>query len=1335
MPCNKDTCGNYTPAGDGSGENCASPCGVTFEKKIWPVWDTKRINAPKWYRDRIMYYYDDVCERSQVHSISGTSPTIPKDTSGTQVEYGLSGVENPNAGRVRKALTGGFWWQGNGLLCPPSIYRGSGQSTGSASPCRYWDHYPAEISFEPIRSDSWFSYIYDTSKGVTGKPCYVYCYYTYTNTTSYANGKGTTTGYNTYYGIRKVPYTCNCDPGESYVNYSLEDGKITAEDEVDPYPLIWSVGTKQQRIAFSYSGAQINTTSTTVGGIYFRSTVKWTGNAGFFVAGTNYSNWEGPWVKVIDYQTGKTGTEIFNFRGTAGSGGGLFNLKRYAAAQSAQAESHRYTADMIVVAKWKPGFLFQEPQSAPIAYINATWRPSDRDLPGVGGSGYGALYSKLIINSIRLANNSEPLQPGVEYDVWVPREPGIESRSTYRYFLCGHVKFEGETQTIPTTSVKKSVPTTFHMGEPVAVSGSSGASLESIGFYEVWNGSRNSSYMSSQGKFWKSRNAKVTQDFSLPNGTIIRCEISSYYDDVASKYYTRWKILNVIRYGSDYVPGDGSIYSGQNVYYLYYPSMVDPDRVGIALMISGTADGDWSQGVTKIAEGDIINGWIVDSVKHSDEEFNVHVAYLKDGQNDFTKDTTYTSSSGINVNVKAGWGIKDRAAIIGRYEFQRKEIVYVTANANEDVPQEDLDVVKPQLQAVVQNGKVTAIQILKQGKNLRDPLIEPIKISIQPPPGYINNDLYIQLIKEGVDPLEANEKAKGTSTLAYAEPIFTGETLTGIKIINGGSGYSTTNPPGVAVPYIARKFVTVSAESTTAKIKEPGTSEMFQRSELFKTLANTSYEQTSYSWDESKPTKLQTPVADANGIFTGKYKFDISKAKKTTTPKRGYSFDDYSKDKTNEYSEKSTFQLEGSVKTLDRKKNGQIYVRDKVGITKEAAQAFLPPSNKNRSTTKNKDYTSLLSNISKQVNTNTQYFKKFSTNQKSLIQTGTVDATVYSSVSSQLEPDQRRQLSTMSSTVPLEPGYTSTSVDPPSDPESTSTINEAKSINLKVNNLDTGSYYSKEFKDFLVGIHGPNYSKRTISSLDDVDKKFEDNINSMWQMDLDENRTFIYDGAAASKVKYGFFNLPCSTRQKKYLVQSYCPDPRKNTFMRINVGVKVLGKNKNNRRGPCTQCLYDNATVLAAYNNLVNQYGSGNVDIADAYCSTYTFTTNYSGQSDGVPRGIPYGSYTLPYSSTLFAGFGRSYVKTQFANQYVYEGCRNYEFSGDLEILHDRTLETQVFVQAVNRYGNPYDFICSNSYEDRPSIDEGTINNIMSASSVTLSGATSQLSNPTLYSE
>jgi hypothetical protein len=1320
MACNKETCPNFTPTGDGSGTVCANPCGVQCTRKISPVWDTSRINVPKWHRDKIMYYYDDVCEQSALHTSDGTGGTDPNST---QVNYGTGGVENPNAGKVRKVLPSGFWWQGDNVLCPPTFSRGTYGTAGVVSKVRYWDHYPSEQSFEPISSDTWFSYLYDTSTGVTGQPCHVYCYYMYTLSSS---GGGKATNYQTYYGIKKVPYNCNCDPIQSYVSYALEDGKITPEEEIDQYPLVWSVGTAQQRIAFTYSGSQLQSTN-----INFKSYLGY--RLTLTVAGQSIARDYGTYTTVFNTSTGSTNTEVFNYLGGVYDmyNQNVFYLKSYD-----QIDAYRYTTDMLVVPiNYGSNYFPQKPEVSPVAYINATWRPSIRDdIPNLNGG--ARLFSKIKFNSYRLASGESSVEPNTEYDVWVRRENKDHRAKGVPYLRIGRIKFSPTSgSSFTTSSTKKSIPVTFHIGEPKQYTASTGTDLSTMGLYEIWNAGRTASYMSSQGKYWKSRNTRIIQDYSIPNGTIIRCEISSYYDTVASKYYTRWKILRVIRYGSDYTAGDGSTYSNQNIYYLYYPNATDPDRVGVALMISGTNDGDWSQGSSKIAVGDTINGWTVSNVKHTDEDFNMHVAYLEEGSNIFTKDTSYTSSNGITITVKAGFGIKDRAALIGRYEFQRKEIQYVTAEANLDVPQEDLDVIKPQLQAVVENGKVTAVQVLKPGKNLKDPLIEPIKIAIQPPPGSLNNSLYLQLLKDGVEPSIAYDKAKGTGKQAFCEPIFSSDVLVGVKILNGGSGYSTTKPPIVSVPYIARNFVTIDVPKTNTKATEDGAMQLFDKSEAFKKMSNTPYIDSKYELNEN-PILNQTAITDATGDFTGKYKFDITKAKKTSTPKSGFDKNEYIKKQDAVYGEKTTTHLKGPIKQLTRQKNSQIYVRPKSGMSKESAQAFLPPGNKNHVSTKNNDYKNLLSSIDKQTKTNVAYFKSFSTAQQTLIATGKLDPTISQKINDGLSSEQKIQLNGLSSVVSANLKTPSSEPIRPTDSYSSRTLSQIETIEVSVKNVSDGQYYDKAFRNFYRqnSTIPPRNLRELDSTLNNIDKIYEDNINSIWEMDLDENRTLVYDGAAVKVVKYGFFNLPCATNATKYMVQSYCPDPRKNTFMNITVGVKVGGKNEDDLRGPCTECLYQDSAVLSAYNTLKNQYGSS-VDIADAFCQVYAFPSYYGGQSDGVNRGIPFSAYTLPYASTLFGGYSRTYMKTFFAEQRVVEGCRDYEFSGNLEILHDRTLETETFVEAINRYGNPYDALCSRQYEEPVSYDEMAINNTLSAYSDFLSDAVAQLSDPISYSE
>jgi hypothetical protein len=77
MPCNQDTCSKYSPQNN-------SKLGVQLEKGIYPYpAGARRINAPSWDRDRIMYDFEDVCSSivpSSRYSTSSltTTTTDPK---------------------------------------------------------------------------------------------------------------------------------------------------------------------------------------------------------------------------------------------------------------------------------------------------------------------------------------------------------------------------------------------------------------------------------------------------------------------------------------------------------------------------------------------------------------------------------------------------------------------------------------------------------------------------------------------------------------------------------------------------------------------------------------------------------------------------------------------------------------------------------------------------------------------------------------------------------------------------------------------------------------------------------------------------------------------------------------------------------------------------------------------------------------------------------------------------------------------------------------------------------------------------------------------------------
>lgn len=1264
MPCNQETCAEYTPNTDGTcGPACSSPCGVDYEKKVSPAWDTSRIDAPTWQRDRIMYYYDDYCETPGLNTPDGSAgagDATATEPESEQVQWGLTSDTNPYGGRICKTIPTGFWWQNRDDLCPNySGFGNYGTYNTRTTPIkrRYWEHYPSEISFEPIRSDSWFYYLYKTENGVTGQPCHVMCYYMYTTTTTgygdgfqasdYPTATTNTRSYSTYYGIRKVPYECPCTPEQTYINYSLEDGKITPEDDPDPYPLVWTCGTRDNRIAFTYPGSQVSADVE----------IRAYGIEGQDVGQSQLGSWTSM-LNVAGLSLGELYTEIGPAEGF---------LKN-------ESSGHRYHTELEV----RSG-------DTVLARLRATFRP----FQGVGDGGNDD--SKFRIKNISInGTGSNSIQENTTYELWGRRES-----NTKRYNKIGEVRFP----TIVRSSEKSGIPVTFHVNEAsVQVGpGNNGQSLDSLGYYAAWDGVKGLSYMSPAGNgVWESENTVVVRDYTLPGGTILRMELRSYLDSGSGNYYTRWKILNVVRPGNGYESGDGVNYSGQDVYYMYYPSADATNKVGISIMVSATYNGDYSEGQNLMSVGDTINGWTIANLKHSDEDFNMHIAEIYGGTSDFQKDTVYTSSSGIDAFVRAGWGIADRAIIIGRYEFQRKEIVYSTAIPNPEVPFEGLDVVKPKLQAVISNGKLTKVQILNPGKNLKSTLIEPIKIAVQYPPSYVNQTKYLQYLEEGVDPDEALKRSKGGSKPAKVEPVFTGSELTGVKIISGGSGYSSSQPPFVTVPYIARSYKQVLKSGQTAESQEQSAKEMFTRSEAFKKLSTTPYSYDVVVNASDDPTSNQAPVLNAEGFFDGKYEVDPTRNKTEKVSKTGFSYEDYLKAQEPVHSEKSNVYLKGPIKELQKTKDSEIYVRPKSGFAKENAQYYLQPSNPDRSgAKKSTDLKNLHAAIDKQSQSNADVYKSYSSKQQELINDVSLD-----------DP-----ISRTSSTI------------------NNTSIEQAKTIGLSVSNTDDGKYYGKAFKDFY-----KTYTKtdKTFeNTLNQIDTQYEKDINGMWEMDLDSNRTLIYDGAKQSRVKYAFYNLPCASSKEIYLIKGYCPDPRRNTFMKVNVGVK-MPFDYDNDRGPCLECIYSDSAVMDAYDDLVDNYGANNVELADAWCQIYYAAAAYNGEIDGQSYGIPRtGGYTLPYASTYgFAGYTLGYVQSQFGPQYIYEGCRDYEFSGNLEILHDLSLETKTFVDAVNKYGNPYDLKCARRYEDSLIIDEAAINNFIGAVDTYDPTAPAQLSDP-----
>lgn len=264
-------------------------------------------------------------------------------------------------------------------------------------------------------------------------------------------------------------------------------------------------------------------------------------------------------------------------------------------------------------------------------------------------------------------------------------------------------------------------------------------------------------------------------DSGNSTGLIIKVQIESIYDDTVSPITfsgIRWTITEVLSYGSNYNVGD--------VFSLTYPYTTPSQNIVTLTMnlrisnvgpipnVSGQA------GFDVLTAGDTLNGHQVTRAFHTDiDNFPYHVIYLDGNGNDFVKDTQYTSNRNHIVTVKAGFGIVDRAMLVGIYEFLDKSIQYMIGDVNKNAPDVFNTLIQPEVALSVTNGRVTGATISSGGEGWKGLGEKPTLVITAP------------LIASG--------------TQAEAEGTFTNGVLTSIQITNPGSGYSQTNPPQLYV--------------------------------------------------------------------------------------------------------------------------------------------------------------------------------------------------------------------------------------------------------------------------------------------------------------------------------------------------------------------------------------------------------------------------------------------------------------------------------------------------------------------------------------------------------
>lgn len=198
----------------------------------------------------------------------------------------------------------------------------------------------------------------------------------------------------------------------------------------------------------------------------------------------------------------------------------------------------------------------------------------------------------------------------------------------------------------------------------------------------------------------------------------VKFRIESRYDDSAAPpesnivmLGTKWTCTEILNNGTGFTVGQ--VFPLTTVVALQGGGTVNMTinlkvtAIGSSTTLSG---GD----VTDIMrKGDKINGHTITRTFHTEVGlFPYHIVYVDGSGSDFVKDTQYTSDRNHVITVKAGFGIVDRAIMLGLYEFLDKSLQYVTGDVNQNAPDIFNSIIYPQAWVSLnENGGITDINI------------------------------------------------------------------------------------------------------------------------------------------------------------------------------------------------------------------------------------------------------------------------------------------------------------------------------------------------------------------------------------------------------------------------------------------------------------------------------------------------------------------------------------------------------------------------------------------------------------------------------------------------
>lgn len=197
-------------------------------------------------------------------------------------------------------------------------------------------------------------------------------------------------------------------------------------------------------------------------------------------------------------------------------------------------------------------------------------------------------------------------------------------------------------------------------------------------------------------------------------GLRLKFRIEPIYDDSVSPTVfsgTKWICTEILN--------NGTGFSVNDTFTLNY-SHRHPDNttttftVTLRITAVGNIESQQSvEGADILRAGDTLNGHTVTRAFHTEiGEFPYHIVYLDGQGNDFTKDTQYTSSRDHVITAIAGFGIVDRAILVGLYEFLDKSLQFMTGDVNQDASDVFNDITQPRAFIKVnENGGISDVNV------------------------------------------------------------------------------------------------------------------------------------------------------------------------------------------------------------------------------------------------------------------------------------------------------------------------------------------------------------------------------------------------------------------------------------------------------------------------------------------------------------------------------------------------------------------------------------------------------------------------------------------------